>query len=64
MTNPRFTDAFYDEPEELRGKYQTQCQHCSWHDDTIHKYQDECEIYECPECGSDDIVDVNLEVDE
>jgi Zn finger protein HypA/HybF involved in hydrogenase expression len=51
----------YYEPMELRGKYQTQCQHCEWVSDFIAPYPDECDIYECPECESDDIIDVNLE---
>jgi hypothetical protein len=53
--------SFYNEPEEHRGRWQTQCQHCDWVSNQIAFYPDECEIYECPECGSEDVVDVNLE---
>lgn len=55
---------FYDEPHELPGKWQTQCQHCEWVSEFTFPYQNECEILTCPECDSDDIVDVNLKLEE
>lgn len=55
---------YYFEPEESPGKWQTQCQCCEWKSEDTVPYQNECEISECPECGSDDVIDNNIKGEE
>lgn len=56
MNHPAF---YFDEPEPKRGAWRTVCLDCEWQDLLVVSYQDECEITECPECGSEHIEDVN-----
>lgn len=49
----------WDEPEQVKGLWRTCCRNkdCEWEDDTAHEYQDDCDIAECPECGSEHLTD-------
>lgn len=60
MTNP----LFYFEPEETRGRWRTYCNNCEWSDSYAHAYQNECDVDECPECDSVDVIDLNEDVEE
>lgn len=48
-----------DEPEEQIGRWRTYCNTCEWSDQMAHLYQSECGVDKCPECDSEDVVDVN-----
>lgn len=32
------------------------CQHCQWEDDTAYGCEEDAQLSECPECGSEDIL--------
>lgn len=64
MSIHRLPLEFYEPGEEQRGRWQTQCSCCEWVADITVPYQNECEVTECPECGSDDVADVNLDLEE
>ncbi len=53
-----------DEPEEFMGRWVTHCSDCDWVDSYAHLYQSECDTIECPECGSQNVVDINEKEEE
>lgn len=56
----------WDEPEQIRSLWRTVCgdKECGWEDDVTHLYLDDCNIIECPECGTSHIIDSEEDADE
>lgn len=46
---------------EESGLWYTRCCECDWCDNTLFRYQGDCEINTCPKCDSDNIEDINQE---
>ncbi len=50
---------YNEAPEPRIGAWKTRCRKCGWEEDESHLYKSDCEIEECPECGSDRVYDFN-----